>query len=160
MKTFERRQKTNRSPAPASSEITGAYRCRRCGNITEFVGYDDCGYPGDACECGKVVCECKVTLRQPFRVNRGEVVYEAFTGGGCDSEIGSYDRIHCGRCGAQIWPKPKAPQHPDLDVANPQGSSSTEFGIVGIRPAGSQFRRKARRRSSEPNREVKRHDRC
>ncbi len=133
---------------PKSPEITGNFKCSDCGNAAEFIGHDDHGYPGDACECGKVVCECHVTLRQPFRVLRGEVVYEAFTGGGCNSEIGAYDRIQCARCGAQIWPaKPKGRQHPDLDVANPPGSSSKEFRDADNRPTG-EFRIKARMRNS------------
>ncbi len=127
---------------PESPEITGDYRCSECGNAAEFIGHDLHGYPGDACECGKVVCGCQVTLRQYFRVNAsGEVTYEAFTGGGNGAEIGAYDRIQCGRCGAQVWPpKPKARQHPDLDVANPQGSSSPEFGETVNWPALGLFR--------------------
>ncbi len=137
---------------PDSPEVTGNYRCPQCGNSADFIGHDDHGYPGgDACDCGKGICECQVTLQQHFRVNAsGEVTYQAFTGGGNGAEIGAYDRIQCASCGAQIWPpKPKALQHPDLDVAHPPGSSSTEFCIVGIRPAGSQFRVKTRKRSSQ-----------
>ena len=151
MKTIKRRHTPKTWPTPDSPEVTGQLLLPCCGNTEQFIGHDDHGYPGDACECGKVVCECQASLRQPFRVLRGEVVYEAFTGGGCNSEIGAYDRIQCGRCEAQIWPpKPKALQHPDLDVtANPPGSSTMEFRDADNRPA-RQFRIKTRRRSSEP----------
>jgi hypothetical protein len=100
---------TNRNaktePLPDSPEITGDYGCSHCGNTAEFIGLDDHGFPGGGCECGHDICECQVTLRQPFRVlANGHVVYEAFTGGGSGAEIGSYDRIECGCCGSQIWP--------------------------------------------------------
>jgi DNA-directed RNA polymerase subunit RPC12/RpoP len=36
---------------PESPEITGNYRCPQCGNTEQFIGHDDHGYPGDACEC-------------------------------------------------------------------------------------------------------------
>jgi hypothetical protein len=151
MKTIRRRDTPKTLPTPDSPEVTGNYRCPCCGNTEQFIGHDDHGYPGDACECGKVVCECQATLRQHFRVDAsGEVTYEAFTGGGNGAEIGAYDRIQCARCGVQIWPaKPKAPLHPDLDVANPQGSSPTELGDTDNRPAG-EFRIKTRRRNSQP----------
>jgi hypothetical protein len=33
-----------------SPESTGVYKCG-CGNEHEFVGYDERGFPGDACQC-------------------------------------------------------------------------------------------------------------
>jgi DNA-directed RNA polymerase subunit RPC12/RpoP len=103
-----------------SPEETGYYICYDCGNLTDFIGHDDHGYPGDECECGHAEddgafpeCRCAVTLSQPFTVLRelGEpietpcldVSYEAFVGGGCDAEISQYDRIECAHCGAQVW---------------------------------------------------------
>jgi hypothetical protein len=152
MKAVDERHTTKSGSMQESPEVTGICRCGRCGNTEQFIGFDDHGYPGgDACECGRRICECQVTLRQPFRVNAsGQVTYEASTGGEDGAEMGAYDRIQCARCGAQIWPaKPKAPQHPDLDVtANPQGSSPTELGTAGNRPVGRQFRRKTRTRNS------------
>ena len=119
-KEIETTNCTATNGGPESPETAGHYRCSQCGNTAEFIGFDDHGFPGDACECGKETCECQVTLRQPFRVLvDGQVVYEAFTGGGRGAEIGSYDRIKCGRCGSQNWP-------------------------------ASEFRRRARMRSSEP----------
>ena len=140
-----------RKPRPESPEITGDYRCQQCDNIEEFIGYDDHGFPGDTCECGEVVCQCQVTLRQPFNVNAlGEVTYEAFTGGGNGAEIGSYDRVQCGRCRAQLWPTlTEAPTRPDRDAAaNLPGLTATEVGGTDYqRPVG--FRRRARTRSSQ-----------
>lgn len=107
MNGFEttKRNAARNTRSSESPEITGDYRCPHCGNTERFIGYDDHGFPGDDCDCGKEICECQVTLRQPFRVNaRGEVTYAAFTGGGNDAEIGTYDRIDCDCCRAQTWP--------------------------------------------------------
>src|SRR5947209_4882971 len=87
-----------------SPEVTGEYHCGACGNRAEFVGIDARGYPGDACDCGKEECECRVTLRQSFRVGAdGEVDYDTFDGGGCGAEIGAYTTILCGSCEAVVW---------------------------------------------------------
>lgn len=96
--------------------------CPRCPNTTLFIGYDHNGYGGPSeCGCGAfdddgelargAECSCSTVLRQPFTVidgatidgYDGEIVYEAFEGGGHDAEIGSYDTIECGACGAIIW---------------------------------------------------------
>jgi hypothetical protein len=151
MKALDERHTTKGGSMPESPEATGKYKCLQCGNSEQFIGFDDHGYPGgDGCECGKRICECRVTLLQRFGVNAsGEVTYEAFTGGGNGAEIGSYDRIQCSRCRAQIWPpKDKAQQHPDLDVtASRQGLDTTEFNTANNARSG-QFRRKTRKRNS------------
>lgn len=94
-----------------SPEQTERYECPECGNVERFIGYDDRGFPGDECECEAQdtdqECTCEVTLAQPFRVEwdngRPDVVYEAFTGGGCDAMIGQYTRIECVECYSEIW---------------------------------------------------------
>ena len=94
-----------------SPEETGEYRCEKCGNVEEFIGFDDRGYPGAECECGAYdddseegkECTCLVTLEQPFLVEPdGEVIYEVHSGG-YDSEIGNYTRIQCAKCGNMLW---------------------------------------------------------
>jgi len=88
-----------------SPENSGQYLCANCGNTRSFIGYDDRGYPGpDECECGKTVCECEVTLKQPFTVDDdGALDYHAFEGGGFGAEIGAYTRIQCAFCNEFIW---------------------------------------------------------
>jgi DNA-directed RNA polymerase subunit RPC12/RpoP len=120
------RNATKAEPPPDSSEITGDYRCSHCGDTAEFIGFDDHGFPGDACECGQRICECQVTLRQPFRVlANGQIVYVAFTGGGWGAEIGSYDRIECGRCGRQIWPASEFRRRARMRSSQPQSGGKT-----------------------------------
>lgn len=102
-------------PSELSPEETGIYLCPGCGNTEAFVGHDDRGYPGDECECGHLEgerdeCVCKVTLSQRFTVlSNGEPFYEAFEGGGRNSNIGEYTRIDCARCGKEIWREPAGP---------------------------------------------------
>ena len=106
-----------------SPEITGAWNCPApgCGNRTHFIGTDSDGYGGPSvCECGAFgdddddatieegqlarECSCSTELRQPVFVDSGDVVdYGAFTGGGYGAEIGEYDTIVCGECGALVW---------------------------------------------------------
>lgn len=95
-----------------SPEETGNYRCPTCGNARTFIGYDDHGYPGpEACECKKDLCECQVTLAQPFTVlKEGDIDYQAFTGGGYGAEIGTYSRIHCAVCHTFICPEQQTEQ--------------------------------------------------
>ncbi len=91
-----------RESAP-SPEVTKRYRCPVCGNTERFIGIDDHGYPGEDCDCDQDPCVCEVTLRQPFTVTDGQEHYAAFEGGGFGAEIGSYTRVECADCGAEIW---------------------------------------------------------
>lgn len=87
-----------------SPEETGEYRCDKCSNVSDFIGHDAHGYPGDACECGKDVCECEVELVQPFHVHDdGDIDYDAHRGGGVGANIDAYSKIVCGKCGHVIW---------------------------------------------------------
>lgn len=88
---------------PESPESTGIYRCPACPNRERFIGYDDKGFPGDNCKCDQDPCTCEVTLAQPFEIINGIPVYDAFTGGGNNSEISEYTRIECAACGHEIY---------------------------------------------------------
>ena len=93
-----------------SPEVTRQWKCPNCSNRTDFVGYDEAGYPGADCTCGAYEeglgdCICAVELQQPFTVDKdtGELLdYEAHDGG-YDSEIGEYTRIECRECLTEIW---------------------------------------------------------
>jgi len=105
-----------------SPEITGAWNCPApgCGNRTHFIGTDSDGYGGpEVCECEAsavgahdgLECLCSTELVQELFIRDGattdgydgEIDYQAFTGGGSGAEIGSYDTIVCGECGALVW---------------------------------------------------------
>lgn len=90
-----------------SPELTGRYICPFCSNTQSFTGYDDRGYPGDACECEAQEqggeCTCEVTLTQEFVMHDGEPHYFLHEGGGSGAEIGSYTRIRCGACRQLIY---------------------------------------------------------
>ncbi|MCK9513679.1 MAG: hypothetical protein M0R28_20980 [Pigmentiphaga sp.] len=102
-------------PAPhtESPEDTNRWECPFCGERDRFEGHDDKGFPGDECECEAQEnggeCTCEVTLSQPLTIVRDpqdnfeEVYYDSFVGGGSGAEIGSYHRIDCRACGAEIW---------------------------------------------------------
>jgi len=95
------------------SEANGPWICRVCGNRTHFVGIDDKGCPGPACEdCdGSVeVCDHVITLQQPLHFsggwvegNKDEPEYDAFREGPPGTEIGAYTRVRCGECLALLW---------------------------------------------------------
>jgi hypothetical protein len=88
-----------------SPEQTGIYQCPICPENRAFIGYDKHGFPGDDCECGQEECICEVTLKQPFVVmESGEINYQAFEGGGANSDIGIYTSINCANCTRQIFP--------------------------------------------------------
>lgn len=94
-----------------SPEETGRYVCPFCDNAWHFVGYDDRGFPGDACKCEAqeqegVECKCEVTLTQEFVVHDGEPDWSSFEGGGSGAVIGSYTRIRCGACQQLIYVEP------------------------------------------------------
>lgn len=108
-------------------EFNDQWFCTTCGNRTEFIGIDDHGCPGDDCDCGAQdgtspaadphVCVCEVSLTQPLTIVRNEdgsfddIDYGVYTGGGHDSEIGSYDRIYCACCNQPLWIGPDADAH-------------------------------------------------
>jgi len=110
-----------------SPEATGTYTCLVCGNREHFTGVDHHGTAGDVDDCDVchpgdgMYCDCPTTLTQGFRVNsdasdeeRQRIVdgraianeyvdYDSHEGGGSGAEIGSYDEVWCGRCGALLW---------------------------------------------------------
>ena|SRR5579862_999462 len=149
-----KRHAPKNGPMSDSPEVTGNYRCPHCGNAELFLGEDQHGYPGDGCQCRRRVCECHVVLRQSFSVQTdGHVVYQAFTGGGRGAEIGTYDRINCGRCGVQVWPaESDGPSCPPADMLTGSNESTGKRVRVGWypahHPAPGEFRIKTRRRSS------------
>lgn len=96
-----------------SPETTGQWQCPNCGNTVEFTGIDYRGYPGADCDCGAYdgtgpeVCVCEARLTQDLTVGpHGTLEYDAHSGG-YDSEIGEYQRINCGSCGALVWAESK-----------------------------------------------------
>lgn len=98
-----------------SPEQTGHYECPDCGNRKNFIGIDEHGYGGpEVCDFEEhqeegAECDCLTELTQPFTVlgPDNDIDYHEFTGGGCDSEIGSYTQIVCAECDTIIWEEPE-----------------------------------------------------
>lgn len=94
-----------------SPEVTGVYRCPRCGNNERFTGTDVHGWGGPgACDGScEEECVCETTLVQDFDVlaqgggDVADIEYHAHVGGGDGAEIGIYTRIVCRDCGAVVW---------------------------------------------------------